>query len=91
MVGLDGSCVSSRRTDLRLARRQERTDQPKSRPKKPRKALALVEIFFYRCVLFCRCFALSDLLSSEKNTEDSKEGAINHEWIPTVVLPREDR
>ena len=36
-------------------------------------------------------FALSDLLSSEKNTEDSTEGVINHEWIPTVVLPGESR
>ena len=36
-------------------------------------------------------FALSDLLSSGKNTEDSTEGVINHGWIPTVVLPGESR
>ena len=86
MVGLDGSCVSSRRTDLRLARRQERTDQPKKQAEKRAKVLALVKIF---SVL--SGFALSDLLSSEKNTEDSTEGVINHEWIPTVVLPGESR
>ena len=85
MVGLDGSCVSSRRTDLRLARRQERTDQPKKQAEKRAKVLALENFSVLSG------FALSDLLSSEKNTEDSAEGVINHEWIPTVVLPREDR
>ena len=85
MVGLDGSCVSSRRTDLRLARRQERTDQPKKQAEKRAKVLALENFSVLSG------FALSDLLSSEKNTEDSTEGVINHEWIPTVVLPREDR
>ena len=85
MVGLDGSCVSSRRTDLRLARRQERTDQPKKQAEKRAKVLALENFSVLSG------FALSDLLSSEKNTEDSKEGAINHEWIPTVVLPGESR
>ena len=85
MVGLDGSCVSSRRTDLRLARRQERTDQPKKQAEKRAKVLAL-ENFSVLSE-----YALSDLLSSEKNTEDSTEGVINHEWIPTVVLPGESR
>ena len=85
MVGLDGSCVSSRRTDLRLARRQERTDQPKKQAEKRAKVLALENFSVLSG------FALSDLLSSEKNTEDSTEGVINHEWIPTVVLPREGR
>ena len=46
----------------------------------------LLKFFFVLSV-----FALSDLLSSEKNTEDSTEGVINHEWIPTVVLPGESR
>ena len=85
MVGLDGSCVSSRRTDLRLARRQERTDQPKKQAEKRAKVLALGNFSVLSG------FALSDLLSSEKNTEDSTEGVINHEWIPTVVLPGESR
>ena len=85
MVGLDGSCVSSRRTDLRLARRQERTDQPKKQAEKRAKVLALENFSVLSG------FALSDLLSSEKNTEDSAEGVINHEWIPTVVLPGESR
>ena len=85
MVGLDGSCVSSRRTDLRLARRQERTDQPKKQAEKRAKVLALENFSVLSG------FALSDLLSSGKHTEDSKEGAINRGWIPTVVLPREDR
>ena len=85
MVGLDGSCVSSRRTDLRLARRQERTDQPKKQAEKRAKVLALEDFSVLSG------FALSDLLSSEKNTEDSTEGVINHEWIPTVVLPGESR
>ena len=85
MVGLDGSCVSSRRTDLRLARRQERTDQPKKQAEKRAKMLALENFSVLSG------FALSDLLSSEKNTEDSTEGVINHEWIPTVVLPGESR
>jgi hypothetical protein len=85
MVGLDGSCVSSRRTDLRLARRQERTDQPKKQAEKRAKVLALENFSVLSG------FALSDLLSSEKNTEDSTEGVINHEWIPTVVLPGESR
>ena len=85
MVGLDGSCVSSRRTDLRLARRQERTDQPKKQAEKRAKALALENFSVLSG------FALSDLLSSEKSTEDSTEGVINHEWIPTVVLPGESR
>ena len=85
MVGLDGSCVSSRRTDLRLARRQERTDQPKKQAEKRAKVLALENFSVLSG------FALSDLLSSEKNTEDSTEGVINHEWIPTVVLLGESR
>ena len=85
MVGLDGSCVSLRRTDLRLARRQERTDQPKKQAEKRAKVLALENFSVLSG------FALSDLLSSEKNTEDSTEGVINHEWIPTVVLPGESR
>ena len=85
MVGLDGSCVSSRRTDLRLARRQERTDQPKKQAEKRAKVLALENFSVLSG------FALSDLLGSEKNTEDSTEGVINHEWIPTVVLPGESR
>ena len=85
MVGLEGSCVSSRRTDLRLARRQERTDQPKKQAEKRAKVLALENFSVLSG------FALSDLLSSEKNTEDSTEGVINHEWIPTVVLPGESR
>ena len=85
MVGLDGSCVSSRRTDLHLARRQERTDQPKKQAEKRAKVLALENFSVLSG------FALSDLLSSEKNTEDSTEGVINHEWIPTVVLPGESR
>ena len=85
MVGLDGSCVSSRRTDLRLARRQERTVQPKKQAEKRAKVLALENFSVLSG------FALSDLLSSEKNTEDSTEGVINHEWIPTVVLPGESR
>ena len=85
MVGLDGSCVSSRRTDLRLARRQERTDQPKKQAEKRAKVLALENFSVLSG------FALSDLLSSEKNTEDSTEGVINHGWIPTVVLPGESR
>ena len=85
MVGLDGSCVSLRRTDLRLARRQERTDQPKKQAEKRAKVLALEDFSVLSG------FALSDLLSSEKNTEDSTEGVINHEWIPTVVLPGESR
>ena len=85
MVGLDGSCVSSRRTDLRLARRQERTDQPKKQAEKRAKVLALENFSVLSG------FALSDLLSIGKNTEDSTEGVINHEWIPTVVLPGESR
>ena len=62
MVGLDGSCVSSRRTDLRLARRQERTDQPKKQAEKRAKVLALENFSVLSG------FALSDLLSIGKKT-----------------------
>ena len=67
MVGLDGSCVSSRRTDLRLARRQERTDQPKKQAEKRAKVLALENFSVLSG------FALSDLLSSEKTPKIPKK------------------
>ena len=67
MVGLDGSCVSSRRTDLRLARRQERTDQPKKQAEKRAKVLALENFSVLPG------FALSDLLSSEKTPKIPKK------------------